>query len=132
MHREYPVTLMMLTKHKLHTTIYKYLRQIPIDFTMVICFSMQDFALRVHSFGYVTMSLPQTGSTGSVEQSSVHSHRAVSLGKERHLALYSHLTSLQGSTEYNTVSLPLALLEETLLHINQNSIEMEPPKNNNG
>lgn len=78
------------------------------------------------------MSLPQTGSTGSVEQSSVHSHRAVSLGKERHLALYSHLTSLQGSTEYNTVSLPLALLEEPLLHINENSIEMEPPKNNNG
>ena len=49
------------------------------------------------------MSLPQTGSTGSVEQSSLHSHTAVSLGKERHLALYSHLTSPQGSTEYNTV-----------------------------
>ena len=74
------------------------------------------------------MSVPQTGSTGSVEQSSLHSHRAVSLGKERHLALYSHLTSLQGSTEYNSASLPLALLEETLLHINLHFIEMEPEK----
>ena len=119
---------MRLTKHKLQTTIYKYLRQIPFDFTVVIRFSMQDFALRAHSFGYVTMSLPQTGSTGSVEQSSWHSHRAVSLGKERHLALYSHLTSLQGSTEYNTVSLPLALFEEISLHINVHFLEKEPRK----
>ena len=57
------------------------------------------------------MSLPQTGLSGSFEQSSLHSHRAVSLGNERHLALYSHLTSLQGSIEYNTVSFLLALLE---------------------
>ena len=74
------------------------------------------------------MSLPQTGSTGSVEQSSLHSHTAVSLGKERHLALYSHLTFLQGSTEYNTVMLLLALLEEMLLHIKVHFIEMEPKK----
>ena len=119
---------MRLTKHKLQTTIYKYLRQIPFDFTVVIRFSMQDFALRAHSFGYVTMSLPQTGSTGSVEQSSWHSHRAVSLGKERHLALYSHLTSLQGSSEYSTVSLPLALFEEISLHINVHFLEIEPKK----
>ena len=77
------------------------------------------------------MSLPQTGSTGSVEQSSLHSHRAVSLGKERHLALYSHLTSLQGSTEYNTVNVPLTPLEKILLHLNEHCIEMEP-KNYNG